>query len=185
MDNKEYFLQELRKCERQGVDLFIGWLESTDFFESPASTRFHGSHEGGLLEHSLNVYKAAMMMYNSNLFSTHEIGENSVRICALLHDVCKAMCYATEWKWTKDDNNKWIQYPAYTFNERQKFGGHGSKSLYFILRYINLSFEEAAAINCHMGAYDNPKVGDVYEENKLAWLIHVADEWATYYMDGK
>lgn len=183
MDNKEFFLRELRKVDRQGIEPFIGWLESTDFFKSPASTRFHGAFEGGLLEHSLNVYKAAMMMYNVNIFSTHEVAETSVRLCSLLHDVCKALCYATEWKWTKDDNNKWIQYPAYTWQEKQPYGGHGSKSVFFIQRWINLSFEEAAAINSHMGAYDNAKVSDVYENNKLAWLIHVADEWATYYMD--
>lgn len=47
----------LRSVNREGMDELINFIEKSDFFKAPASTRFHGSYEGGLLEHSLNVYK--------------------------------------------------------------------------------------------------------------------------------
>lgn len=43
--------------KRDGINDLMDWLGSTDFFEAPASTRFHGSYEGGLCQHSLNVGK--------------------------------------------------------------------------------------------------------------------------------
>ena len=54
---KEEFLALLRSVDREGMDELINFIEKSDFFKAPASTRFHGSYEGGLLEHSLNVYK--------------------------------------------------------------------------------------------------------------------------------
>ena len=54
---KEEFLMLLRSVNREGMDELINFIEKSDFFKAPASTRFHGSNEGGLLEHSLNVYK--------------------------------------------------------------------------------------------------------------------------------
>ena len=42
---------------RDGASELRKWLVESDFFTAPASTRFHGSHEGGLCEHSLNVWK--------------------------------------------------------------------------------------------------------------------------------
>ena len=54
---KEEFLMLLRSVNREGMDELINFIEKSDFFKAPASTRFHGSYEGGLLEHSLNVLK--------------------------------------------------------------------------------------------------------------------------------
>ena len=53
---KEEFLNLLKTVQREGIDKLISYLKKTDFFKAPASTRFHGNYEGGLLEHSLNVY---------------------------------------------------------------------------------------------------------------------------------
>ena len=91
-------------------------------------------------------------------------------------------------EWRKDENNKWEQYPTYKFEESFAYGGHGSKSVYLIQNFMKLEPFEAAAINCHMGAWDmgsysNPSA--VYECNKFAWLLHVADEAATYIDDNK
>ena len=123
-------------------------------------------------------------------------------ICALLHDVCKADCYEIEWKNRKNYDPEylatlepflikhdargdfaWESYEGYTFNEKFKFGGHGSKSVFLVSRCLRLTDEEAAAINCHMGAYDKSTYSDpsaVYAENKLAFLLHLADECATF-----
>ena len=54
---KEEFIELLKSTNREGMDKLLAWIEKSDFYKAPASTRFHGSYEGGLLEHSLNVYK--------------------------------------------------------------------------------------------------------------------------------
>ena len=59
MTNKERFIEIYKeKIKREGADKLLDFLlsSSSDFFTAPASTRFHGNYEGGLLEHSLNVY---------------------------------------------------------------------------------------------------------------------------------
>ena len=54
---KEEFLNLLKSTNREGMDKLIEFIEKTDFFKAPASTRFHGNYEGGLLEHSMKVYE--------------------------------------------------------------------------------------------------------------------------------
>ncbi len=57
MTNKEIFIETYNKnIHRPGAEKLLAWLEGTDFFTAPASTRFHAAYEGGLLDHSLNVY---------------------------------------------------------------------------------------------------------------------------------
>mgnify|MGYP001117070465 FL=1 len=42
---------------RDGIEKLLDYLvNKSDFFIAPASTRFHGSYDGGLSQHSLNVY---------------------------------------------------------------------------------------------------------------------------------
>ena len=54
---KEQFLELLKKVKREGINELIEFIEKTDFYKAPASTRFHGSYEGGLVEHSIQVYE--------------------------------------------------------------------------------------------------------------------------------
>ena len=49
-----------KNITRPGADRLLNWLETTDFFTAPASTRFHGACECGLVMHSINVYNAMM-----------------------------------------------------------------------------------------------------------------------------
>ena len=57
-NKKQQYIELLTATQRKGMDKLLAWLESTDFFTAPASTRFHGAYEGGLLEHSMTVYNA-------------------------------------------------------------------------------------------------------------------------------
>lgn len=114
--------------------------------------------------------------------------DESITIVALLHDICKVGCYKTELRWRKDKNNQWEQYPTFRFEEDFAYGGHGAKSVYLAQSFMKLTPEEASAINCHMGQWDateysNPT--EVYRRNKLAWLLHVADEAADFIMEGQ
>lgn len=83
----------------------------------------------------------------------------------------------------KNADGQWERVPFFMWNEDDCFGGHGSKSVYLVQRFMPLSFEEAAAINSHMGFADQTNISSVssaYEKNVLAWMLHVADEAATY-----
>lgn len=166
---------------REGSRELFEYLESTDFFQAPASTRFHGSYEGGLCAHSIKVFHEFARILKTYQDVIPGISNESVAICSLLHDICKANCYKVSTRNVKNElTGQWEKVPYYEFDEQFKFGGHGSKSVYQIMQYMKLTDEEAVAINCHMGAFDNDKVGDSYTKYPFAWALHVADECATY-----
>lgn len=181
MNAKEEFMRIVASnISRRGIDELMAWLKDTDFYTAPASTKYHGAFEGGLVMHSLNVYselKRLCRWYNC------EASEESIAVVALFHDLCKVGFYKPEFRWRKDENDKWEQYATWKHDEDFAYGGHGSKSVYLVQSFMRLDPDEAAAINCHMGQFDattysNPS--EVYSRNKLAWLLHVADEAATY-----
>lgn len=120
---------------REGAEKLVEWLESTDFFEAPASTRFHGTYPGGLVAHSLRVYDNLVINQDAMEYS----GEAKA-ICALLHDLCKVNYYHR-------DGDGWTVRDALPM-------GHGEKSVYLIQKHMSLTDEEALAIRWHMGAYD-------------------------------
>jgi HD superfamily phosphohydrolase YqeK len=181
MEPKQEFLEILdRTIKRDGAWDLSEWLANTDFFVAPASTRYHGAYEGGLVKHSLSVYHHLV-----KLCKVYECdaSDESVAIVALFHDICKIGCYKTEMRWRKNKLNQWEQYPTYKFEEDFKYGGHGSKSVYLLQNFIALEPEEAVAINCHMGQWDSTTYSNpttAFETYKLAWLLHIADEAASF-----
>lgn len=183
MDNKNIFLELCSKIKRDGIDQLINFLERSDFFECPASSRFHGAHQGGLLLHSLNVYNELNRLLS--VYPEITPSEESIIIISLFHDLCKANMYRVEKRNRKNEYGAWESYDAYVIDEKFHYGGHGSKSVFILQNYIKLTAEEAVAINCHMGSWDgNKDVGSAFEQFPLAWLLHVADESATYVLEG-
>lgn len=179
---KDRFLALYRTyITRPGADDLLDWLLQSDFFTAPASTRFHGDHEGGLCEHSINVWEEMVRLLRA--YPEMKATGETVAIIALLHDLCKVGVYKTELRNVKE-GNVWVKRPFYKFEEDFCYGGHGSKSVFLAHRFIELTEEEAVAINCHMGPWDRApgdySVGNAYEQYPLAWLLHVADESATY-----
>ena len=173
-----------RDIKRDGIKELLEWVNSTDFFTAPASSRYHGDYEGGLAMHSLNVYRRLKDL--NQLYKTDggEYTIESMAIVALFHDVCKIGCYKVSTRNVKNEQTGlWEKVPFYKFDEDFPFGGHGSKSVYLVQHFMKLSPEEAAAINTHMGPWDRHDYGSpgqVFDSNRLAWLLHVADEAATY-----
>lgn len=161
------------------MDEFLKWLDENGFYTCPASARYHGAYPGGLLKHSLNVYDELKRLLA--VYPEIKVDEESVVIASLFHDVCKVGLYVTEKRNRKTESGQWESYDAYTIKERFCFGGHGSKSVFLVQHFIKLTPEEAVAINCHMSCWNgDTKVGDAFEQFPFAWLLHVADESATY-----
>jgi hypothetical protein len=164
--------------KREGAAELLKWLKSTDFFSAPGSTRFHDSYAGGLAEHSARVFHELIRLLKA--YPEIKASAETAAIVTLLHDVCKANCYKVEMRNKKDETGRWIQVPVYTFKEDFCFGGHGSKSVYLIQKFMKLTDEEAVAINCHMGVENgNWAVNDAFREYPLAFLVHTADMAST------
>ncbi len=164
--------------KREGSAELLKWLKSTDFFTAPGSTRFHDCTPGGLADHSVNVYKEFVRLLKA--YPQVKVSAETAAIVTLLHDVCKANCYKVELRNKKDETGRWVQVPVYTFKEDFCFGGHGSKSVYLIQKFMKLTDEEAVAVNCHMGPENgNWTVNDAFRAYPLAFLVHTADMAST------
>ncbi len=182
---KQEFLTICRAAiRREGIEALLDWLCKADFFTAPASAHYHGAYAGGLCQHSLDVYRYAKKL---TFLLPKEPSEESLAVATLFHDLCKVNLYKTDRR-NQKINGEWREVPFYVIDEKFHFGGHGSKSVYLVQQFMKLTTEEAAAINCHMGFSDgNPNavrdIGNAYHQFPLAWLVHVADEAATFLPD--
>ena len=164
--------------KREGSAELLKWLKSTDFFTAPGSTRFHDCYSGGLADHSVRMFEELTRL--ARAYPELRVSAETAAIVTLLHDVCKAGCYKTEFRNRKNDFGQWEKYPVYTFKEDFPFGGHGSKSVYLIQKFMKLTDEEAVCINCHMGVENgNYSVNDAYRAYPMAFLVHTADMAST------
>ena len=182
---KEEFINLLLSTKREGIEDVIAFLEKTDFFTAPASTKFHGSYEGGLLEHSMKVYEILKEKVKNACIEIKTPAE-SVILIALLHDLCKANFYKIDYRNAKNALGIWEKVPYYTVDDQIPYG-HGEKSVMMITEYIKLSPEEKYAIRWHMG-YTEPKeqyntIGLAFAKYPIALLTHEADLEATYFFD--
>ncbi len=193
MTNKERFIDIFRRnIKREGSEALLAFLcsDSCDFFTAPASTRYHGAYEGGLCEHSLNVYDCLVdQLSRSRMKETYGINysDESIAIAALLHDLCKINFYRTSFRNVKDETGRWQSVPYYTIEDSLPYG-HGEKSVYIVSGYMKLTRDEAFAIRYHMGfsgPEDNGTVGQALEMFPLAFALCVADMEASYFIEGK
>lgn len=182
---REEFISLLRSTNREGMDQLIQFIEKTDFFKAPASTRFHGDHEGGLLEHSMKVYEILKSNVKNAVVDLNA-KDDTLIIIALLHDICKANYYKVDFRNAKNERGEWEKVPYYTVDDTIPYG-HGEKSVMMISEYIKLTVEEKYAIRWHMG-FTEPKelyntIGQAYKKYPLALFLHEADLEASYLFD--
>ena len=182
---KEQFLELLRSTQREGIEDLIKFINGTDFFKAPASTRFHGDFEGGLLQHSLKVYEILKEKLK-NIPVEINVTEDTVKIVALLHDICKVNYYKTDYRNAKNELGIWEKVPYYTVEDTIPYG-HGEKSVMMITEYIKLTPEEKYAIRWHMGLSE-PKelygtMSIAFSKYPLALMLFEADLEATYLFD--
>jgi len=181
-----------RYIKRDGSEKLLEYIlsKSSDFFVAPASTRYHGSYKGGLVEHSLNVY-SCLTDYLSRERAKDKYNmrydDESIAIVALLHDICKINCYKPGTRNVKDENGAWKSVATYEYEDNLPYG-HGEKSVYIISGFIKLTREEAFAIRYHMGfsgTEDKRSIGDTLKIFPLAFALCTADMEATYFIEPK
>lgn len=191
MTNKERFISIYNEnIKREGSAKLLEYLSSNacDFFTAPASTRFHGSYEGGLLEHSLNVYdclKSYLERPEAKERFGLEFSDETVALVALLHDICKTNVYKIGYRNTKDASGQWIKVPRYEFEDGLPYG-HGEKSVYIISGFMRLTRDEAFAIRYHMGfsgEENKNTVGNALDMFPLALALNIADMEATFFLE--
>lgn len=159
---KERFMQNFNKVRgRNGTDRLLKDLEGTDFFEAPASTKYHGCFKGGLLFHSNNV---AELFYEMKQQHNLDIPTESVMLCGLFHDVCKVGMYPV------DENGK-IGYV--------KKNGHALRSIALLSKYVDLTDKEKEIIKYHMGFYGTREFSSWSGEYPIKDLCSGNDEFLT------
>ncbi len=192
MTKKEEFIQIYQnEIDRDGAKELLAYLlsDQSDFFTAPASTKYHLAYEGGLVEHSLNVYHAlkAYVMRPEIKPYLMNVTNESIAISALLHDLCKVNVYHPSFRNMKDTSGKWIQVPSYEFRDELPYG-HGEKSVYMISGFMKLKRDEAFAIRYHMGfsnTEETHNVGQAFSLYPLAFCLSTADMEATFLIENK
>ncbi len=169
MSAKDEFIQIYTdNVHREGAADLLKWLESTDFFTAPASTKYHSCHEGGLCEHSLNVFNRIrrLIAREYDMYEKSPYPIETLAICGLLHDVCKANFYkATTRNVKNEQTGQWEKQSYYSIEEKFPYG-HGEKSV---------------AIRFHMGEFEKERsTSDAYSKFPLAVMLHISDLLATY-----
>ena len=190
----EEFLAELQATQREGIENLIAWLRRGDLRIAPSSTKYHLSCPGGLVRHSLNVLARLRQLVKIAGFEG-KYDDNTLRIAALCHDLCKVNYYEIYTKNVKNEElNKWVKEEFYRIREddnRLIYGLHAENSIFNATRFINLTYVEQVAIRWHMGCLDwqdnNAMVstmGAAFNVCPLAFLLHTADQMAAYLDEG-
>ena len=164
---------------RKGSAELLEWIQKTDFFTAPASTKYHCACENGLVMHSVSVYNTMIEKH----FDEENDNPESFAICALLHDLCKAQFYKVSTRNVKnDETGQWEKVPYYAIEDTFPYG-HGEKSVFLIERFMRLKLDEAMAIRWHMGGFDDANgyyISNAYDKYPLAVKLHLADLESTY-----
>lgn len=194
--NKERMLSLVRSIKREGVDVeaIAAKLEKgSDFFEAPASTRYHCDLPGGLCLHTLNVYdnliKICGMIYPDEIIVNEEeldengepkkeikrtcpFSEDTLKIVALFHDISKMNFYEIKTRNIKV-NGEWVPdnyYQALDAEKRFLYGSHEENSVFMTdaLFGHRLSLEERVAILHHHGGMGQMKeYGERTEDSRV------------------
>lgn len=195
-NKKDRFCRILRRTGRENIDYVIEDLEALGFFTAPASVKNHYNFEGGLLEHSLNVYDMAMALAETmsrlRPALAEKLSPDSIAIAALLHDVCKADIYRKVQRARKNEVGQYEKFTEYAVDYTNFPGGHGEKSVIMLLRSgLDLEDAEILAIRWHMGAWEIAPQS--FEQDRsyraaqnfspLVPLIHSADTLAAQLLE--
>lgn len=190
IDTKSEYLKLLSECDvDEGL---VEWLVNNGFFESPATTKFHHSYDGGLCKHSLEV---ANLMVKLNDWLKFNLNREELLRVGLLHDISKALCYeksAVNKKIYSPDGNKfdelgnfyWQSQLEYRFkDDAEQLGNYGFTSYLIASKYVSFTGQEVGALSNYVYVV-NPNncvnTMRLMENNQLLTLLHVADTLSSY-----
>lgn len=188
-DQRARFEKILRETGRENIEYVLEDLDAWGFFTAPASSQGHGAYPGGLLEHSLNVYDAAMESRKAMLDLRPDLEEDlapeSIAIAALLHDVCKTDFYRLVKKKRRNEVGQYEEFEQYEIHDENFPVGHGEKSVILLLQSgLDLKDDEIYAIRWHMGPWNLSRDDEKFyrqagRATPLQPLIHAADTLAS------
>jgi len=194
-ENKQKYIELFKNYvvpAYKGADKLLDWICKSDFFEAPASTRYHLCCKGGLCKHSLNVYerlkKLVFFEYGNEYENALGVDLSEIVLIALCHDLCKANSYKVEMRNVKNDRGEWVKEPFYKYSPEFEMGGHGQKSLFIIQNCVQgLTLNVCSAIVYHMGASGSPNsplkddtAMACMEEFPIVMFTNMADTMATF-----
>ena len=159
---KEEILALLQEINRPGIDKVIWYLTESTFFRERCNS--HHKFRGGLAVHSLGVYKEFKKL-DTNL------PEDSIRIVALLHDICKS-------------HHPHYDHIGVTYENGKRYEHHGLRSA-LLLEELGLEFHtgEFYSIEKHMHRIKDIPSSKTYDlRDMLRHYMHSCDhrDSATY-----
>ena len=199
-----FIVDAVKLCYTQMIDYIVkdlseasnlkDWLDKTDFWTAPASTKFHGNFKGGLSIHTLMVIKQSLVFAKpmlENFFASPEgekytITAKDIFISALCHDFCKTGFYSIEYRNTKDITGNWVKQPFYKTKSDNRNLGHGNESVLMMLEIMPSIIHNRMvieAVSRHMGFSDLSESESYnysnFLMNPLVILLQTADQTAS------
>lgn len=163
-------------------DDMMEYLMAYGFFTAPASTKYHGNYEGGLLEHSYMVTKFLLTLTQDNHLIWHKA--RSPFIVGMFHDLCKIDQYRHPASDLVVDGMLLPDPSKWEYNPDTLLKGHGDKSVMLLSQFYTLTEEEIMCIRYHMGAFTDKSEWNDYtravrQYPNVLWT-HQADMLASH-----
>jgi len=202
-DDGTYIIDSVKPCYLAMIDYLMkndpeaeklkAFLDNTDFWSAPASTRFHGNFKGGLSLHTLMVVKQCLIFAKpvlENFFNCpdgnkYQITAKDIFIAACCHDFCKTGFYGVEYRNTKDITGNWVKQPFYKTKSENRNLGHGNESVLMMLETMPSMISNRMvieAVSRHMGFSDLAESESFnysnFLQNPLVVLLQLADQTA-------
>ena len=187
MEVKDKIKELLLSTRRTGMFMLFEHMENEGFFEAPCSGSYHLAKEGGLAEHSLNVYETMKIMSDA-LFN---VDNNELIIVSILHDLGKmgqfgkpnyTENYVKDGRPTKSEPEqkyKRSETKPFVTNPDLLNVPHEIRSIAIASKYIELTEQEQFSILYHNGLYGDLKYQISGKETPLYLLLHFADMWCS------
>lgn len=180
ISTKERFITEVKKIKRDGINELLEWLEESEFYKAPASTRYHLAYEGGLVEHSLNVLVTARK-FNQAL--NNPVEDESLTLVSLFHDLGKHNYFGKDFYTPKYLKSGELAKTPYERNKDLISVPHEISSVHILSQFVDLNEDEVWAIMQHNGMYSDLKYQLQGKETQLQSIVHWADMWASRFIE--
>jgi len=176
-DTRTVIKELLFSTQIKGIELLFEHMDYQGFFSAPCSGKHHLSKEGGLAEHSLNVFKTAVA-FDQDLGA--DIDYTDLVIACLLHDLGK-MGDRDKPNYVPNvlKSGKVSEAEPYKTNKDLLYVPHEVRSIAIAERYIELTEEQEFAILYHNGLYGDFKYTIQGKETPLYMILHFADMWCS------